>query len=305
MSSQDKNIELVINDRDSLREEFYKKYDPDYWLYKVSLLKNCHDDFAKIKEVLIGDMTEVVDDDYKRVLRTEMHFLYFQMAEVLFEIIFAVSNKDNRDLWSELTFSDWRENYKEITALSETSELFTRNVKTIISEKECNIPLLRWIFYFMYPSKMTGEDWKNNLKKIETLLLVFAKDFSDRNEYNSYKHSLRFHNSSFSMSIGLTGSKQVFNIGSSSDSITYLEHQIKNGKPSGLILKTTKPFDTERDFKCCLIIHSMIKNIIETRKYSLLPELHGKEFDFFTYLDVDPSNITLSKTGVTRTSFTV
>jgi hypothetical protein len=298
-------LEMIINDPGSLQTEFYKKYDSDYWLYKISLLKNCHDDFTKINEVLIGDMTEVVDDDYKRMLRTEMHFLYFQMVETLFEIIFAVSKKDNRDLWLELTVSNWIENYKEIAVLSEISELFTRNVKTIVSGKECSIPLLRWIFYFIYPSQMTDDNWKNNLKKIETLLLVFARDFSDRNEYNSYKHSLRFHNSSFPMSIGLTGSKQAFNIGASSDSITYLERQIKNGKPSGSILKITKPFDTEKDFKCCLIIHSMIKNIIETRKYSLLPELHGKEFGFFTYLDIDTMDITIPKTGVTKSSFTV
>ena len=125
------------------------------------------------------------------------------MVETLFEIIFAVSKHDNRNLWLALTFSNWKDNYNEIVKLSETSYLFTNKIKTTISGNEVEIPLLRWIFYFVYPSKMTEDEWKNNLDKIKRLLLLFAKDFSDRGEYNAYKHSLRFYNSSFAMSIGL------------------------------------------------------------------------------------------------------
>ena len=52
-----KKPEIIINDPDSLQKEFYNKYDPDYWLYKVSLLKNCHDNFAEIKSVLTEHIT--------------------------------------------------------------------------------------------------------------------------------------------------------------------------------------------------------------------------------------------------------
>ncbi len=309
MINQDKNTAPIINDEDFLQKEFYKKYDPDYWLYKISFLKNCHSGFAKIKEVLTEDMAEVVDDDYKRVLRTEIHFLYFQMVETLFEIIFAISKKDNRDLWLALSFSDWHDNYAEVLNLNETSDLFIRSVDTMINGNKVQISLLRWVFYFVYPSKMNEGEWKDNLEKIKDLLLIFSRDFSDRAEYNAYKHSLRFYNSSFSMSIGLAGSGQVHNIGSSPDSITYLERQMKKEgtayKPTGNVLRTIKPFHVERDIKSCLIIHSMIKNIIETRKYSLLPELHGKDFDFSTYLGIDIQDLSIPKTGVTKSSFAV
>ena len=304
-SEQSKNKQFIVNDLDSLQKEFYKTYDPDYWLYKISLLKNCHDNFDSIKDTLNDDLSDVVDANYKRALRTEMHFLYFQMVETLFEIIFAVSKHDNRNLWLALTFSNWKDNYNEIVKLSETSYLFTNKIKTTISGNEVEIPLLRWIFYFVYPSKMTEDEWKNNLDKIKRLLLLFAKDFSDRGEYNAYKHSLRFYNSSFAMSIGLTGSQQMHTIGVSNDSITYLEEQRKEQKGTGRILRTTKPFDFERDCNCCLVIYSMIKNIISTRKYSILTELHGKSFDFSTFSDIDINKVAIPKTGVTKSSFTV
>ena len=308
--SKQSNNKFIVNDIDSLQKEFYKTYDPDYWLYKISLLKNCHANFDDIKNVLKKNLGDVIDDDYKRSLRTEMHFLYFQMIETLFEIIFAVSKHDNRDLWLALTFSNWQNNYNEIAELSNTSSLFTDKIKTTVAGKDTEIALLRWIFYFVYPSKMDDEKWKNNLEKIRKLLLLFSKDFSDRGEYNAYKHSLRFYNSSFSMSIGLTGSQNMHTLGSSNDSITYLEEQKKKEqdgqyKKTGHILKITKPFDFERDYNCCILIYEMIKNIINTRKHSLLTELNGKEFQFSTFINVDIRKVAIPKTGITKSSFTV
>jgi hypothetical protein len=313
-----KNKKFIVNDLESLQKEFYKTYNPDYWLYKISLLKNCHDNFDHAKEVLTKDLPDVVDEDYKRTLRTELHFLYFQIVETLFEIIFAVSKHDNRHLWLALTFSNDRQcgfysdTYEQIKQLSDTSYLFTSKIKTAIAGKDIEIMLLRWIFYFVYPSKMDDDEWKNNLDKIKRLLLLFAKDFSDRGEYNAYKHSLRFYNSSFSMSIGLTGSKNMYTLGASDNSITYLEEQKKKEqdgqyKSTGHshILQTTKPFDFERDYTCCRVIYEMIKNIINTRKHSLLPELNGKEFQFSTFVDIDIQKVAIPKTGIIKSSFTV
>jgi hypothetical protein len=238
------------------------------------------------------------------------------MIETLFEIISAVSKHDNRNLWVALTFSNDRQclfysdTYEQIKQLSGTSCLFTNKIKTTIAGNSIEIPLLRWVFYFIYPSKMNDDEWKNNLDKIKRLLLLFAKDFSDRGEYNAYKHSLRFYNSSFAMTIGLTGSQNMHTLGASNDSITYLEEQKKkeqNGqyKPTGHILRTTKPFDFERDYNCCNVIYEMIKNIINTRKHSLLSELNGKEFQFSTFVDIDIQKVAIPKTGIIKSSFTV
>lgn len=307
-SRQSKNKQFIVNDLDFLQKKFYETYNPDYWLYKISLLKNCHDNFEDVKEVLNNGLNDVDNNEYKKTLKTEMHFLYFQMIETLFELIFAISEKDNRNLWLSLTFSNWQNNYNKITKLSNTSYLFTSKVKTIINKKDIEIPLLRWIFYFIYSSKMNDKEWKDNLNKIKKLLLLFAKDFTDRGEYNAYKHSLRFYNSSFSMSIGITGSKNMHTLGSSNDSITYLEEQKKkesNGqyKSTGRILRITKPFNFERDYSCCIVLYEMIKNIINTRKYSLIPELNGKKFHFSNFINIDMTKI--FKTGIRKSSFTI
>lgn len=286
-STQLKSKPLIVNDLVSLQKEFYKTYDPDYWLHKISLLKNCHDNFENAKEILTINMGGVDDEEYKRVLRTEMHFLYFQMVETLFEIIFAVAKHDNKNLGLALTFSNYKQSdfysntYKQITELSDVSDIFTKKKKTEIKGEKQEISLLRWIFYFVYPSKITDDEWRNNLNKIRRLLLLFAKDFSDRGEYNAYKHSLRFYNSSFGLSIGKTSGEKMFSLMQSDDSITYLEEK------NGAVRKTTKTFDFEKDTKRCLIIYHMIKNIIYTRKYSILPDLSGEKFDFYTFFDID------------------
>jgi hypothetical protein len=237
------------------------------------------------------------------------------MVETLFEIIFAVSRHDNKDLWVALTFSNDRntpfysETYREIAGLNDFSKIFTEKIKIEIDGKRIEIPLLRWIFYFIYPTKLKDDEWKKNLENIKKLLLIFARDFTDRGEYNAYKHSLRFYNAPFSMAIGLTGSNKMHSLGSSEDCITFLEEQKKKNESgemmsTGRILRTQKPFDFQRDYDLCILIYAMIKNIIYTRKYTLLNELHGQNFTMANFVDLDTYKAAFSKT-VTKASFTV
>jgi len=306
---------FTVDDLDNLQKEFYRMCDPDYWLYRIMLLKNSHDDFEKLKPSLTKNTEEAIDKDFQRVIRTELHFLYFQMVETLFEIIFAVSRHDNRDLWVALTFSNDRDTpfysqtYKEIAKLNNFSEIFTKTIKTKIKDKATEIPLLRWIFYFIYPTKLKDDEWKKNLENIKRLLLKFARDFTDRGEYNAYKHSLRFYNTPFAMAIGLTGSNKMHSLGSSEDCITFLEEQKKRNErgemvSTGRILKTQKPFYFQCDYDLCILIYAMIKNIIYTRKYTLLNELHGQNFTMANFVDLNIYKTAISK-GVTKTSFTV
>lgn len=306
---------FAVNNLNHLQEEFYRMYNPDYWLYRIMLLKNSHDDFELLKLSLAKDTEEIIDDDFKRVLRTELHFLYFQMIETLFEIIFAILKHDSRNLWVALTFSNdkstpfYSETYKKIADLNSNSEIFTKKIKIEIEGEGKEIPILKLIFYFIYPTKLNKDEWIKNLANIEKLLLIFSRDFADRGEYNAYKHSLRFYNTPFSMAIGLTGSNQMFSIGSSEDCITFLEKHKKKDKngeviSTGQITKIRKPFNFQRDYNLCILIYTMIKNIIYTRKYTLLTELHGQNFDLANFINLDINKTTFS-TGVTKSSFTV
>jgi len=306
-----KNFNII--DLDKLQKEFYRSYDPDYWLYRIMLLKNSHDNFEQLKDVLAKNTEETVDGDFKRVIRTELHFLYFQMVETLFEIIFATKH-DNRDLWMALTFSNdkntafYSDNYKRIAELNELSDIFTEEIKTDEGSNEVAVPLLRWIFYFIYPTKLSDDEWETNLENIKDLLLIFSRDFKDRGEYNAYKHSLRFYNKPLSMSIGISGGK-MHSLGSSEDCIVFLEEQKKmiDGKmiSTEKVSKTSKPFDFQRDYDLCILIYTMIKNIICTRKYTLLEELHGKDFPLANFVNLSAFKITTPRTGIIKSSFTV
>lgn len=305
---------FTVLDLDFAQREFYNNYNADYWDYKIFLLKNAHDFYDKLGKDLSDGLGGVDNKDFKRVIRTEMHFTYFQMIESLFEIIFALSEHDNRSLWIALTFSnDWKTEfysdcYNKIKEFSEgklKEPKFGSTIKITIENEEVEISLLRWIFYFVYKTSLSKEDWEKNLKNIHSLLKLFAKDFSDRGEYNAYKHSLRFYNSPFQLGISETGSDVMQGIGKSEDSIIYLKEK-KNDQNNAINIRcVTKPFDFERDFRCCLIISSLIKNAINTRKYSLLKDLKGKKFHFSTFADIKYPEDFIPKTGVTKFSVNI
>lgn len=69
---------LYVHNQKALANEFYKSYSPDYFLYKLALLKNSHDNYESIKSLITKDLNEVNDDDYLRVIRTELHFFIFK-----------------------------------------------------------------------------------------------------------------------------------------------------------------------------------------------------------------------------------
>jgi len=50
-----------IGDVDALGEEFYSSYNADYWRCKIQLLKNCHDNFASLKNTLTYNGREKLD----------------------------------------------------------------------------------------------------------------------------------------------------------------------------------------------------------------------------------------------------
>ena len=169
--------------------KFYEVYNVDYWYYKLSLLKNYLDDYDTVGEFLQKDVGEVDQRHYVNMLKAEMHFTYFQMIESLFEMTFALQKKDDPNLWYHLTFSDWKDNYERIREVSQRKIGFLRD-KVKLSES-VTVPLAQYIFYFLYPTGLTPEAMKQNVDVIINALIQFAKVFSDRKDYNAYKHSLR------------------------------------------------------------------------------------------------------------------
>jgi hypothetical protein len=303
---------LIVNDLNRINESFFKNYNIDYWLYKICVLKECHNNSNKVFDIITKDLIDADIEDFRKTLRLELHFLYFHLIETFFTLYFTVCKHSNTQLWLALAFSKDQDTffyldiYKMIKDFKEGKLLDFDPEKVIqvnFDGKVDKITLLKFALYFLYPINLSEAEWIKNTDNIKKMLFMFAKDFSDRGEYNAYKHSLRMYPSSFELSFD----KKI--LGQSEDSINFLERQIikkeSENKRTERVVITTKPFNFERDYKCCIFITQLIQNIINSRKYVYLKELHKKKFNLFFFHKDFNCREYLWKTGIIRSSFTI
>jgi len=303
---------LVINDLNRLNNDFFKNYNIDYWLYKICILKECHDNSDKIFNIVTKDLIDADIEDFKKSLRLELHFLYFHLIETLFTLYFTVCKFPTNELWLALAFSKDRDTYFYLDIYNMIKE-FTEGklldidpskiVKMKFSGKEEKMTLLKFAFYFLHLENYSEDERIKNYDNIKKMLSMFAKDFTDRAEYNAYKHSLKMYHSIFKLTFGGKS------LGQSKDAINVLERQVEkkdNGiKKTERVVITIKPFNFERDYKCCMFITQLIHNVINSRKHVLLKELHGKKFNLYYFHKDFNFKDYLWKTGTIRSSFTI
>ena len=266
--------------------EFYKHYPIDHWIYKARMLKNLIENFDSVKEILLKDLIDVVDKDCINMLKAEIHFTYFQIIEALFELIFALENRKDKLLWFYISFSPYKKNFRRIGKVaSGITDFLFKDVELPFGKV---IPLIQYIFYFGAFFPISDTDMKNNLEMIKRILILFAKDFSDRNEYNAYKHSLRFYHSPIWLEFGeiLNGdkTKPILNM-NTEDSFTFL---CKN--QDGNIDSRTKAFERNRDYKMIALCHNLIQNVINLRKRSFFAPNEKAKACMFNKLDLTSIN---------------
>lgn len=303
---------LVINDLNRLNNDFFKNYNIDYWLYKICILKECHDNSDKIFNIVTKDLIDADIEDFKKSLRLELHFLYFHLIETLFTLYFTVCKFPTNELWLALAFSKDRDTYFYLDIYNMIKEFAegklldidpSKIAKMKFSGKEEKMTLLKFAFYFLHLENYSEDERIKNYDNIKKMLSMFAKDFTDRAEYNAYKHSLKMYHSIFKLTFGGKS------LGQSKDAINVLERQVEkkdNGiKKTERVVITIKPFNFERDYKCCMFITQLIHNVINSRKHVLLKELHGKKFNLYYFHKDFNFKDYLWKTGTIRSSFTI
>lgn len=246
---------------------FYKEYNLDYWASKIALLKNSYEHFDKIKEYIHLELSEPDDEKTMLMLKTDLHYLYFQMVEALFELIFALQYRDDKNIWYYISFSG-KNNYKKMSEINlSTSKLFDDKI-TLMNPKDkttIKISFLRYVFFHIMDLEKLGIPEEENLVVIKKLLKKFASDFSDRNEYNAFKHSLRMTYEKPSPMIKTADGKHSF-IFEGDNAFNYLEKYEDDSK-IGLSL-VTKCFFPKLDLLLCKYCSWLIHNIITTRKNS-------------------------------------
>jgi len=308
-------LPLAVRDPEQLAAEFYGGYDYGRWNLRAQLLMSLHISYDKLAADGVFTTDELKNKSrFLAMVHSEMHFLYFQMTEALFNMVFALAQHDERDLWLALAFSGdrhtsyYQETNRLITGfrdnqLSKPNLWEKRSVGTGLDRTE--MPLIRYLFYAGYPLNLTPVQWNSNLLNIDRLLHIFATDFCDRAEYNAYKHSLGHIHMAQKFALGPEGGP-MHTLGESADTTLYLERASKpetspeSGRSYWQAFRTTKFIDFERDHLCCSAIHQMIANMIVCRKYRYgKPPPDGK-MQLWKALNVPFDKLAEPRTGLIR-----
>lgn len=182
--------------------------------------------------------------------------------------------------------------YKRIEKISNRSErLLYKQIGT-----DNQLSFLQYVFQFIYDSELDQASMEKQIDNIRDSLIVFAKDFSDRNDYNAYKHSLRLYHSPLKMGVAKEGTANFNIIGQTENAISFLEKD-----KDGTIFETSKGFDPDRDYNMSMLIDVLIKNIINTRRNFYLKE----KKPIFSFLNTDISSINKSSGTLIKVSFPI
>ena len=279
---------VLDSDPSDAEEFFYLHYNPDHWLTRLALLRAGHDRLEEFRKLVPDDLPEVDQETMKRVLRAEVHFMYFQMVETLFELVFAAQRGDPRDLWRVLTLAPFRRNFERIRRWAEGKEAeipLLGPVRVEQGNRTWVMPLVQYAFYFLCGFEDDPARMKASLPNIVAMMRHFAKDFSDRDEYNAYKHAMRFTHGSFRLNAGGAVSEELSEQTRGVDTIACIRKSNieKAASDEHCLTVSFKPFDYERDCRCCQIIYSLIRNFVDSRRHVLVERLRKPEVDLTVY----------------------
>lgn len=256
--------------------EFYKAFLLDFFILKSATYKNVLDNLDLLEAQVLKDVTDYSREDYRKTLKGSIRFTYFHSIETLFEIIFAIErgiryvSEENQDqlILHRLSKSEFSKNFERIRLIGQRSDVEQSKLwdKIYFKSVDREIPILQYIFYYLLDAKnsdITPEEWRllgPSLETISNTLSVLAKDFSDRDEYNAYKHGLRIIPLASRFALFESQNRDAIKDMDFSDSMTFVK-EVDNE-----IRFITKAFDTERDFKMTAIASQFIENIISIRR---------------------------------------
>lgn len=275
--------------------EYYKLYNLDYWPSKIAFLKNSIENFNEVKSILYKGLDEPNENNFLLSLKTDLHFLYFQMVETLFELIFALENYDDKNLWHYLSFSD-RNNYNKIKEIANgDNDLFIRKIKLSNPKNndEKEISFLRYVFFYLIDLEKIGFPKKDNISVISKLIRKFAYDFSDRKEYNAFKHSMRLIYEKPNPVIETVDKKHSIEL-KGENAFTYID-KYETDKHLGVSI-VTKSFYPDIDIKLCSYCSWLIYNVIVSRKNSFF----GTDEPIISFETINLDKINELYTGIGR-----
>jgi|BioPla2DNA2_1021312.scaffolds.fasta_scaffold40992_1 hypothetical protein len=267
-------------------ETFYSSYLEDYNGYKLLMLTSILKNLERFENDYFSEVDGYKRDHFSLVLKTEIHQSYFHSIETLFELIFALLPENevitDHQIQYRLANSNWKKNYNTIRKISQDrNELNFLDEKISLSDN-IHISKGHYIFYFgLYGNSKIQPELLNeiplSLENIKSGLFVLAKDFTNRDIYNSYKHGLRLIPALKNIYLLERKTMQEVVKFDLSNSITFMTVNEKEKS----IKYTTKNFDIWRDIELSKFAIGLISNIINLRRASL--NLGEEQFPINTY----------------------
>lgn len=204
---------MSVNISDFLNTKLLNKLEFEDYCFNIPILYGFHgkihllnynwknrfkiiDEIVANKPITKGDSEfDIVVDQIKNSvissLLLDMHSIYLQLLEEVFGLCFSLThNKKNTSFWYNFYFcenkaKDIQPNdiYGEVKEITEG----TKNMSAFIQKK------IDFEFVFLSDEKIfkTEKEWLNIKKLLKKLFLKYAKDLSQREVYNHYKHRNR------------------------------------------------------------------------------------------------------------------
>ncbi|MFC0878932.1 hypothetical protein ACE01N_20225 [Saccharicrinis sp. FJH2] len=247
---------MLINSTD-----FYSNYQVNYYDYKQLSLKYLLNNYQNLK--LNERILNYSDNDFLRTIKSDIRQTYLHSIETVFDLIYSLTPKKNGTISERHileTISKGTFHYDKISKIATEKDQALKFLDDEVTFSDGNKTSL--IHFLFYRGSVMTTEIEDSLTAIKHCLILLANDFSDRDEYNSYKHTLKiFPNfDQFKLkSIDTDSINSTFDV---SDSVTFFRKDKKTGKET----LVTKVFDTERDLKMTSISSDLIWNIIMPRK---------------------------------------
>lgn len=247
---------------------FYASYLKEYHQVKAFYLKTQLDNIDDLNNKLSKkEFDRTLTDNTKFILQADLRQNYFHAIESFFELFFALipdgtKVPNNTDVVKRLVKSNWRKNYNKISDISNGKIKIGNLLKREIKFNSHKVEVGHYLFYIGIFNKAKFEDVikaiKNSYEGIAKGIVILAKDFSDRDEYNAYKHALRIYPSIKKM---ILAEHKTLKERISFDLSNSMSFQLFDEKTKKATIKT-KVLDSERDFQmtsfCSNLIHHMI-----------------------------------------------
>ena len=251
---------------------FYERYLKDYHKHKAFYLKKILENPEKYVELFFDyEISKQEKENFKRTLQADLRQTYFHAIETFFEIFFAL-NPENKNIFDDeyllfnLTNAKWQNNYKKIQDIAEGKlqlDFLTKKIQ--FYEREISIG--HFLFYLgiypngKFPMKMFDEI-DNSIEAIKYGIKLIAQDFTNKEEYNAYKHGLRLIPTSEKLMIAEAKTMKIRFEWDISQSMSFY----KKSKNKDELTVVTKLFDTERDYNMTLFCSNLIHHMIFYRK---------------------------------------